>query len=202
MKKRIGIYLIGIFIFTLGIGLSIQSGWGVGPWDATFVASNDLVPLTVGTWSILIQILLLLFSALLVQKRPSYESGITILVRGVFLDVWLYLVFPLLGIQKEEMNLWMGALGLLLLGTGIGLYLVSNLPKTPIDVFMNALQEKMKWSMKKARLVVECVALIMALVLSGPVGIGTVATAFLLAPIIQVSNAYFGRILHKKKISM
>lgn len=191
MIKRVVIYLIGIFVFTLGIALSIQSGWGVGPWDAVFVGANKQLSLTVGTWSILIQIGLLFVASLLTKRRPVYESGLTILVRGVFLDFWLLVVFPFFSLELQETNYWMGATGLLLLGSGIGFYLLSNLPKTPIDVLMSAVQEKTGYSMQKARLLVELFALFLALVLVGPVGIGTLATAFFLAPIIQRTNQVF-----------
>ena len=193
MVKRVVIYLIGIFVFTLGIALSIQSGWGVGPWDAVFVGANKQVSLTVGTWSILIQIVLLLLASLLTKRRPAYESVLTILVRGVFLDFWLLIAFPFFALEAQTANYWMGATGLLLLGTGIGFYLLSNLPKTPIDVLMSAVQEKTGYSMQKARLLVELFALFLALALAGPVGIGTLATAFFLAPIIQRSNRAFSK---------
>lgn len=185
------IYLIGIIIFTCGITVSIHSGWGVGPWDTVFVGINDVVPLTVGIWSIILQVILLFISAMISQTRPAFESGITIIVRGIILDIWMLVVFPYLHIEPQEMNIWMGLLGLLLLGFGIGLYLVSNLPRTPVDVFMLAIQTRMQWSMKKARLAVEFIAVTLGLLLAGPVGVGTLITAVLLAPMIQFTNDLF-----------
>ncbi|WP_438315240.1 YczE/YyaS/YitT family protein [Sporosarcina sp. FA9] len=189
MMKRLAFYLTGILIFTLGIALCIKSEWGVGPWDAVFVAMHNLLPLTVGIWSIIVQVFLVLFTAMIEKRRPAYEVSITIIVRGLMLDFWLifglsYISFKLPYIA--QIGIW--TVGLLFLGIGIGMYILSELPKTPIDGFMIALQKRFNWSLKKARFIIEMSAAVLAFILAGPVGAGTIITAFTLAPIIQRSN--------------
>ena len=93
MGKRIGVYLIGLAINTLGIALIIFSSVGAGSWDTVAIGLNHHWGLTIGTCSIVIQVLVILTTGIIERKRLQYGSIIAIVIRSLFLDAWIYLVF-------------------------------------------------------------------------------------------------------------
>lgn len=199
MVKRISFYIVGLLIATLGIAVIIFSAVGAGPWDAVFVGASIKLGLTVGTWSIIVQILIVLFNALLLKKRPLFESGITIIVRGLFLDFWLIFVFPNVTFESSPMLTKWGVfiVGTFLLGAGIGIYIVSKLPPTPVDGMMKALSEKFSLTLKTSRTIVEFTAVLIAFLLKGPIGLGTLILALTLGQFIQVCHKYSQKLYDK-----
>jgi uncharacterized protein len=197
--KRVSFYTIGLLIATLGIALIILSAVGAGPWDAVFVGASYKLGLTVGTWSIIVQVLIVLFNAILLKKRPLFESGITIIVRGIFLDFWLIFVFPNVTFEASPMMMKWGVfvIGTFFLGAGIGTYIVSKLPPTPVDGMMKALSEKFNLSLKTSRTIVELAAVVIAFLLKGPVGIGTLILALTLGQFVQICHKYSQKLYDK-----
>lgn len=62
-------YGLGILILSLGISLTIQSGLGTSPFDALLVGLSKEVGLTVGSWEVLISVILLICNAILTRKN-------------------------------------------------------------------------------------------------------------------------------------
>lgn len=62
-------YGIGILILSLGISLTIQSGLGTSPFDALLVGLSKKIGLTVGSWEVLISVILLICNAILTRKN-------------------------------------------------------------------------------------------------------------------------------------
>ncbi len=58
-------YVLGILILTLGISFTIQSDLGTSPFDALLVGLSLNVGLTVGSWEIIIALLLICCNSIL-----------------------------------------------------------------------------------------------------------------------------------------
>lgn len=196
MIKRMSFYVIGLLVTTLGIALVIFSSVGVGPWDSVFVGFNIQLGLTVGTWSIIIQILIVLFNSYLLKEPIEYKSAIAIILRGIFLDFWLIVVFP--NITFENFNFlvqWsVFFIGVLLEGVGIAFYMIVNLPLMPIDKTMKALSGKFNLSIQFSRIIIEFFAIVVAFLLRGPVGIGTLFLGVVLGPTVHFFHKYSKKI--------
>ena len=59
IKMKYVFYVLGILILTLGISFTIQSDLGTSPFDALLVGLSLNVGLTVGSWEIIIALLLI-----------------------------------------------------------------------------------------------------------------------------------------------
>jgi uncharacterized membrane protein YczE len=200
MLKKLAQYLIGLLVLTLGIGLIIKSGLGTGAWDSVFVGMQKHLGLTVGTWSFIIQVAILLVNAILVKEKPEWLSFLTIFLRGALLDFWMFMGIKGVVVSSLPGKCALLVIGTLLLGFGIGLYLSSQFPKSPIDGLMLALHQTFKWSIKLSRTVVELFAVIVGFLLGGPVGLGTIIITFLLGHIVQLSLKLTERIINKQTI--
>lgn len=203
MGKRIAIYLIGLSISSFGIALIILSQVGAGPWDAVAVGLNNHLGLTIGLWSIIAQAFVVFITWLVERKRFQYGSVLAIVLRSWFLDIWIYVILINVDFTSSVALQWFTLfLGVLSVGVGIGLYIEARLPRTPMDGLMIALHERFRWSLNVSRIGIELSGVIIALLLSGPVGLGTVIIALTLGRVVQFSNSKFKLLLTVKTMPL
>ena len=122
--------------------------------------------------------LVILTTGIVERKRLQYGSIIAIVIRSLFLDAWVYLVFNHLNLSSSFEVQWLVfLLGMIFLGVGIGIYVEAHFPKSPIDGLMLALHNRFDWSLNVSRIVVELVGVLFGFLLGGPVGFGTLIIA-------------------------
>lgn len=85
-------YLLGILILSLGISLTIQADLGTSPFVALLVELSINVGLTVGSWEIIIAIILICCNSLLSRKRPEVLGVLTAFIMGIGIDLWLFVL--------------------------------------------------------------------------------------------------------------
>lgn len=71
-KTKYVYYGLGVLVLSLGISLTIQSGLGASPFDALLVGLSKEFGLTVGSWEVLISIIILICNSILVRKKPVF----------------------------------------------------------------------------------------------------------------------------------
>ncbi|WP_338452953.1 DUF6198 family protein [Niallia oryzisoli] len=201
MVSRLAIYLVGLAINALGIALTIYSAAGVGSWDAAAIGVNHYLGLTIGTWTIAIQVLIVLTTKTVERKRFQYGSMLAIILRSIFLDLWMYLLFDHLEIPSSILMQWLVfLLGTLGIGVGIGIYIEAKFPKSPVDGLMLALHNRFHWSINVSRIVVELTGTLLGFILGGPVGLGTLIIALFVGKVIQLVNSKVKKILNYEGI--
>jgi uncharacterized membrane protein YczE len=190
-------YLIGLFVLSFGISLTIKSNLGAGAWDALNVGLSQTIGLTVGSWVFIVGIILIGINAWLRRSKPDYLAVITIFLVGVFIDFWLIQVFHAWVPLGMVLRFVVLLAGMVIMAIGISAYLQAKFPVIPIDNLMLGLQERLKVKMMTAKTIGEVVALIFALIFKGPIGIGTFIITFGIGPLIQI---FFPRMenLYKK----
>ncbi|MFZ0446363.1 MAG: YitT family protein [Bacillus sp. (in: firmicutes)] len=197
MGKRIGIYLIGLAINALGIALIIFSTVGAGAWDTVAIGLNHAWGLTIGICTVVTQVLVVLAIGIIERKRLQYESIIAIIIRSIFLDAWIYLVFNHINLAASWEIQWLYFIfGIISMGIGIGIYMEAHFPKSPIDGLMLAIHNRFKWSINTSRIVVELSGAVIGFILGGPVGLGTLIIALFVGKIIQMTNIKIKKIIN------
>jgi uncharacterized protein len=194
--KRLISFLLGLIILSLGISFTILSGFGTGAWDALSVGLANLSGLTVGTWTILVGVVLIFINALLLKTRPEFIAIITVLIIGYFIDFWLLVIFPNFSVESILLQFITLLIGVLLMGFGIATYLQGKFAVVPIDRFMLAIQKRFKVSLGVAKTIGEVTALIFAFIVGGPIGIGTIIVTLSIGPMIQIFFPYLERFVY------
>lgn len=204
MAKRITYYLVGLAIACLGVCFLIHSKVGAGPWDVVNIGLTERFGLTLGTWMGLWQAFFLLVNAVLLKRRPEFESIITIFIWGMIIDFWMGIVLKNLDLTQAPLIIkWsLFSLGVLLIGMGVGIYLTADLPKMPYDGTMVALSRKFNLSFTITRTMLEGSAVVLSFIVGGSVGIGigTIIIFLVIGHIVQFFNKA-SWILYNKKIS-
>lgn len=190
-------FIIGLFIMTFGVCLTIKADLGAGAWDALNVALTNRVGLTIGTWVIIAGGVLIIVNAILLKRWPELLSVITFVVIGTMIDFWMNHVFD--SWQGGQFIVRLGALilGLAIIGFGASIYLQAKFPLNPIDNFMMAIKKRLSVNLMVAKTIGEIVALIPAILLKGPIGVGTIIITFAVGPFIQIFFPYFEKIMKK-----
>lgn len=186
MKIRIVFYLIGLFFMGLGVTFTIKANLGAGAWDALNVGLSNVIGLTVGSWVFIIGVILMFVNAFITKGKPKFLAIITILLIGFFVDFWMLVVFKnmfLGGMLVRSVSL---LLGIFFIALGVSMYLQTKFPANPIDQLMISLNERFSLNLMVAKTIGEVVALLLAFMFQGPIGIGTIIITFLIGPIIQM----------------
>lgn len=183
MKKfgvtTFSLFSCGIFILALGVSLTILSDLGASPFDALLVGLSKNVGLTVGSWEVLIAILLIGCNSCLSRHRPELLGLVTALITGLGIDIWIFLLKDLI-----EPKLWISklaflGLGLILIGLGTSIYLQANFAPIPVDRLTLVLQTITGLNILFTRTIIYLFFLIAAIIFNGPIGIGTLLTVCL-----------------------
>ncbi|MGG3889478.1 YczE/YyaS/YitT family protein [Metabacillus fastidiosus] len=198
MKQRLFFYLVGIFIMGLGVALTIKADLGVGAWDALNVGLENTFGLTIGKWVIIVGVVLLFVNAIIVKGRPKFLAAITFVLIGFSIDFWMLQVFDKLIPDLLVTKFVILSFGIFMLAMGVAMYLQAEFPVNPIDNLMLSLHERFHFSLMKSRLIGELSALLIAFLLHGPIGIGTIIIALTVGPLIQLCNASFETLFTKK----
>jgi uncharacterized membrane protein YczE len=180
LRRRLVQLLVGLVLFGVGIAMMLQSGLGLTPWDVLHQGLAEQFGLTVGIWSILVSFVVLL---LWIPLRERYGLGtlLNAIIIGVVIDL-AALVIP------EPTSLWLDVLlvtgGILSIGLASGMYIGANLGPGPRDGLMTAIARR-GVSIRVTRWFLEIVVLIAGILMGGTFGIGTVAYALFIGPLVQ-----------------
>lgn len=172
-------YVLGIMILTFGISVTIQSDLGTSPFDALIVGLSVHAGLTVGSWEIIIAFLLICCNSMLKRQRPEFSGMITAFITGIGIDMWLFFLHRVI-----TPELWYGkagcfAIGLVVIGIGTATYLHTNFAPIPVDRLTLIVRDLTGRSIFFSRTVIYFIFFILAVMLKGPVGIGTLLTVCL-----------------------
>lgn len=174
---------LGFAIYGLAIALMIQVNLGTGPWAVLAVALSEIAQTTPGTMVILTGLAVLLI-ALALKEQIGWGTLGNILFIGPWLDLFLLFIPSLTG------KPFLQGIGLLvsitLSGIATAVYIGVNAGAGPRDSLMLAVSRVTGKSVRFARSVIEVLVVILGWYLGGPVGIGTLAFAVLIGPLVQV----------------
>lgn len=172
-------YVVGIFILTLGISFMIQSDLGTSPFDALLVGLSLHVGLTVGSWEVIIALLLIGCNSILKRQRPELLGLVTAGITGIGIDMWLFVLNNWITPELWYSQVVFFGIGLILMGLGTATYLHTNFAPIPVDRLTLILQELTRTTIFLSRTIIYLVFLLMAMMLQGPIGVGTLLTVCL-----------------------
>ncbi|VEI05205.1 YczE/YyaS/YitT family protein [Kurthia zopfii] len=192
MKKHYGLrwafFIGGLAILACGVALTIKGQrYGVGSWDVLHVGLYKNLGLTIGTWSIILGLIIIILSAIILKEKPRVGTIANMLLTGTFID-FFNAIIP--DVHTAGAQLACFVAGVIILGIGDAIYITANLGAGPRDSLMLIAVEKMKLSITVARTGMEFIVAVAGYLIGGPIGLGTVIMVFVLGPVIQVSFKY------------
>ena len=171
---------IGLILFGGGIGLMLESGLGVPPWDVLHQGLAVRFGLTVGIWSIIVSAVVLLLWIPL-KERVGIGTVANVIIIGVMIDA-ASMIIP----EPETTLLaWVMLLGgVVVIGLASGLYIGANFGPGPRDGLMTGIAKR-GHSIRLTRTLIEIGVLAIGWALGGTFGWGTVIFAVLIGPLVH-----------------
>ncbi|PES73394.1 hypothetical protein CN507_01300 [Bacillus cereus] len=179
---RYFLFFLGLTFFGLGNAIAVNVKFlGLHPWEVLNMALYQRFGWTIGTWSVICGLFLILVSSVVARKYINIGTFLNALLIGPIMDFFLKLdILP-----HATHLLWINLL-ILLSGIGAG----------PRDGFMLAISDKTGLSVSRARIIVESFVLVIGYILGGPVFIVTFLYTFIQSPIFQRSFKRFQELLY------
>ncbi|MGZ4111969.1 MAG: YczE/YyaS/YitT family protein [Tumebacillaceae bacterium] len=174
--RRFLIMTVGLFVLAVGIVLIVRAKMGASPWDVLHVGLTYHVPISFGVAQEVVGLLLLTITCLFAKRWPTWGTFYNIIMVGQFCD-WIYNLVP-----SPDLWIWKGvqfAIGLLLCGYGVGIYISSNLGAGPRDWLMLLLHEKTGLQIRWVRTMLEVCVVVIGIMLGGPFSFGTILFSLL-----------------------
>lgn len=180
LRRRFIQLIIGLVLFGIGIAMMLRSGLGLPPWDVLHQGLAEQFGLSVGVWSIIISVVVLV-SWLPLRERYGIGTVLNAIIIGTVIDLGA-LAIP------EPASVWWDIVlmigGIFMIGLASGMYIGANLGPGPRDGLMTAIARR-GLSIRVTRWGLEIVVLITGILLGGTFGVGTVAFALFIGPIVQ-----------------
>jgi uncharacterized protein len=193
---RYFLFFLGLTLLGLGNAIAVKVQFlGLHPWEVLNVALFERFGLSIGTWSVLCGLVLLLISLVLDRKYINIGTFLNALLVGPIMDFFLWVdILP-----KVSDHMWVNYViiffAVIIAGIGGGLYVAAGIGAGPRDGFMMSVSEKTGLTVSRARIIVESFVLILGYLLGGPVFIMTFLYTFIQSPIFQQSLKVFRKLI-------
>jgi len=181
--RRILQLLLGLFLYGIAIAVMVRAGIGVSPWDVLTQGLSHQTGLPFGLLTNLIGVVVLLLW-IPIRQRPGVGTVLNVLLIGPSAQLGLWLI-PQQSIPWLQALVFVG--GLLLLAVATGLYIGARLGPGPRDGLMTGLHRRTGWKIWIVRTGIEVAVLSIGWLLGGQVGIGTLAFALLIGPLVNIT---------------
>ena len=169
--------VLGLFVFSFGIHLTIYANIGLAPWDCLGMGIANHTPLNYGLAMTAVAVTILVID-IVMKERIGFGTIIDALLTGNFVQM-----FNSLNHLPENNNVWAG-IGIMLVGfvfmdLGMWMYMSAQQCCGPRDSLMVGLGKRMpKVPIGLVNAVILGVVLLTGYLLGGPVGIGTLISVF------------------------
>ena len=185
MIKEILKSALGLFIFSIGVYLTIQANIGLAPWDCLSMGVSYRVGMSYGIVHTIISIIIVLIDVLL-KEKIGYGTILDALLVGKYVDLIDHFI-TLPKIDSLPLSIAMVIVGLLIMGYGQVFYMDAAQGCGPRDSLLVALGKRFpRTPIGVVQTGMVGVALLIGWLLGGPVGIGTVISVFGLGSALQL----------------
>ena len=183
MTRRAAQLLVGLFLYGFAIAMMIRAGLGIAPWD---VLSQGIVLHTGINYAVVTNVIgaLVLLLWIPIRQKPGIGTVVNVLMIGPSIEVGLALL-P----QTDDLvtRILLLAGGLVVLALATGLYIGARFGPGPRDGLMTGIHRRTGWPIWVVRTSIEVTVLAIGWLLGGNVGVGTLAFALLIGPMVNIT---------------
>lgn len=182
LPLRLTWLMVGLTLYGVTLALVIRAGLGNSPWDVMHQGIAGRVPLSIGQVIVVVSVLVLLLWVPL--RQPP---GLGTIANAVWVGVAADATLAVLG---DPHALWLRVLMVVLgvVGNAVAtaMYIGAQLGPGPRDGLMTGLHRRTGLSVRLVRTALEVSVVVAGVLLGGTFGLGTVAYALSIGPLVQL----------------
>ena len=163
--------------------------FGVDAWNTVIVRLADLTPITLGTWTVLLQGSFWIITSVF-NRKVEMDCILPIIWKGLSLDVAKAVIGARLFNNLTGMCFLWFLIGYAIMGISTGIYIATDYPRMPIDGMMLAIKQVFSLDIKKSRLIIEAVGFITMFLVGGKIQIGTIIITFTVSYVVSFSHGF------------
>lgn len=193
MRRKLIVYLTGIFTLAIGSNLFLNAALGVAPSCSLALTFTFLLPGSYALFNFIVNTALLILEALIVHK-----FGKTQIIQLLITFIYSYLIkltsIFLTHIQPHSFleQVLLATLACIVLALGITLTIHSNLTVMPYEGFIGALAFRLRKDFGRLRVIIDVTFTLASIVISlillhniNSVGLGTIIASFLTGSVVS-----------------
>ena len=177
----------GLFVYGLGVALTVHAGIGIAPWDVLGQGIAIQTGLSFGVSTVVVSIIVLLCWIPL-KVKPGFATIANAIFVGLFADFWL-LILPELTAYWQQLGMFL--LGVVVVAIATGLYISSRLGSGPRDGLMQGTANAIDKPFWLVRTAFEGSVLTIGWLMGGQVREGTLIFALTIGYLVQISLRLF-----------
>lgn len=181
LTRRMVQLFTGLALYGVSMALLVRSELGLDPWDVLHQGVAERVGWSIGTVTIATGAAVLLLWIPL-RQRPGFGTLANVVVIGLAVDAALAVLPPVTGLPGR-VALLVG--GIVLNAVATATYIGGRLGPGPRDGLMTGLVRRTGGSVRVVRTAIEVAVLVTGWLLGGTVGIGTLAYAAAIGPLVH-----------------
>ncbi|WP_246635329.1 membrane protein YczE [Actinoplanes hulinensis] len=183
LLRRVPQLFAGLVLYGASMALMVESGLGLNPWDVFHQGVSEVTGVSFG-WVVLLTGIPVLLLWIPLRQRPGFGTVANLVVVGFAADAALA-VLPSAATMPGRVGYLVG--GILVNGFATGLYIGSRMGPGPRDGLMTGLAGRFpRVSLRVIRTGIEVTVLGAGFLLGGTVGVGTVAYALAIGPLVHL----------------
>ena len=186
--RRTTLLLLGLTLYGLSLTLLVRAELGLAPWDVFHQGVAEVSGLSLGTVIVATSFVVLVFWLPLRERLGIGTIANAILV-GVGVDVFSALLPEIDGTVARWILL---PVGVVLNGVATGLYIGAGMGAGPRDGLMTGIARR-GHPIRVVRTALEVAVLVAGITLGGSFGIGTIAYALGIGPLVHIFLPWFTR---------
>ena len=198
--KRMAIMFMSILLMGFAVSVFSYSGMGVDPFTALNMSISAKLGISFGFLQMCVNGVVLVLVALTANRLINVGTIVNMVGVGYVCEFFTSIYNQFLPQENPfAVRLVLMALGVFLLSLSASLYFNCNVGVSPYDALGFVMEEKTKLKYRWCRVVTDLICTGVEFLLGGPIGIGTVVTAFFMGPVISFcDNSISKKVLQAK----
>jgi uncharacterized membrane protein YczE len=188
LPRRVSQLFAGLILYGVSMAFMVESDLGLTSWDVFHQGVSEATGMSFG-WVVILTGIPILLLWIPLRQKPGFGTIANLVVIGVVVDVALWLLAP--G-ESMAMRITYLVVGIALNGVATGMYIGASFGPGPRDGLMTGIVNRFpRLSIRLVRTSIEVLVLATGFLLGGTVGIGTVAYALGIGPLVQLFMPVF-----------
>lgn len=204
--KRIILFVGGLFVMSLGVGLSIKSGLGVTPISSIPYSLTLASGVNIGITTVIFNVLLVFLQIPILKKRFNPKRLLQLInafMFGYFTDLSLWILSPMPDLPLD-VNFTLLIVSMFLIAAGI-LYMPANIAPLPGEGVVEAVSLAYDKRFSKVKVCFDTSMVVLSLIICGlftsdilgSVNVGTILAAIFIGIIIRYLTELYEKITGK-----